>query len=103
MFHAYNYGANIEIEVSKGLQSLGRETRLQPRKDSNNEADANAGGNEGSAAGGDESQPRSPRGGGQTEGRQSVGGIQVEWLLDPNSSPKGLYSNGLTQLAMELD
>lgn len=61
VFHAYDYGANIEIEVSEGLQSLGRETRLRPHEDSDDEAD------EGRAAGGDESQPRSPRGGGQTE------------------------------------
>ncbi|KFY66249.1 hypothetical protein V496_02126 [Pseudogymnoascus sp. VKM F-4515 (FW-2607)] len=98
VFHAYDYGANIEIEVSEGLQSLGRETRLRPREDSDDEADADAGGDEESAAGCDESQPRSPRGGGQTEGRQSVGGAQVEWPLDPNSSPDGLYSDGLTQL-----
>ncbi|KFZ16906.1 hypothetical protein V502_04835 [Pseudogymnoascus sp. VKM F-4520 (FW-2644)] len=88
VFHAYDYGANIEIEVSE---------------DSDDEADADARADEGSAAGGDESQPRSPGGGGQTEGRQSVGGAQEEWPLDPNSSPDGLYSDGLTQLAMELD
>lgn len=28
---------------------------------------------------------------------------QDEWLLDPNSSPDGLYSDELTQLATELD
>jgi hypothetical protein len=28
VFHAYDYGANIEIEVSEGLQSLGRETLM---------------------------------------------------------------------------
>ncbi|OBT60450.1 hypothetical protein VE03_10101, partial [Pseudogymnoascus sp. 23342-1-I1] len=54
VFHPYNYGANIEIEVSEGLQSLERETRLRPREDSDDDADANAGDDEGSAAGGDE-------------------------------------------------
>ncbi|KFY65441.1 hypothetical protein V496_02565 [Pseudogymnoascus sp. VKM F-4515 (FW-2607)] len=84
------------------LTRRGRKTRLRPREDSDDEADADAGGDEGSAAEGDESQPRSPRGGGQSEGRQSVGGGQVEWPLDPNSSD-GRYSDGLTQLATELD
>ncbi|KAL5346597.1 hypothetical protein ACLOAV_008304 [Pseudogymnoascus australis] len=102
VFHAYDYGANIEIEVNEGLQSLGRGTRLRPREDTDDEADADAGDDEGSAAGGDESQPRSPREAGQTEGLQSVGGAQVEWPLYPNSSPDGLYSDGLTQLATEL-
>ncbi|OBT59884.1 hypothetical protein VE03_10773 [Pseudogymnoascus sp. 23342-1-I1] len=87
VFHAYDYGANIEIEVNEGLQSLGRGTRLRPREDTDDEADADAGDDEGSAAGGGESQPRSPREAGQTQGRQSVGGAQVEWPLYPNSSP----------------
>ncbi|KAL5351019.1 hypothetical protein ACLOAV_004593 [Pseudogymnoascus australis] len=108
VYHAYDYGANIEIEVSEGLQSLGRETRLRPRKDSDDEANADAGADEGSAVGGDESQLQSVRGvgqseGGQFEGRQSIGGAQEEWPLNPNSSPDGLYSDGLTQLATELD
>ncbi|KAL5348503.1 hypothetical protein ACLOAV_005919 [Pseudogymnoascus australis] len=54
VFHAYDYRANIEIEVSEGVQTLGRETRLRLRKDSDDEADDDAGGDEGSAAGGDE-------------------------------------------------
>ena len=36
-------------------------------------------------------------------GEQSEGGAQDGWPLDPNSSPDGLYSDGLTQLATELD
>ena len=106
VFHAYDYGANIEIEVCEGLQSLGRETRLRPREDSDDEADADSGHDQGSAAGGDESQPRSVGGGrqsegrqsveGQFEGRQSAGGAQYEWPLDANSSPDGVYSDGLT-------
>jgi hypothetical protein len=36
-------------------------------------------------------------------GRQSVGGAQNEWPLDPRSSPDGLYSEVLTQLTTELD
>lgn len=113
VFHAYDYGANIEIEVSEGVQTLGRETRLRPREDSDDEADDDAGGDERSAAGGDESQPRSVGGegqseggqseGGQTEGGRSVGGAQAEWPLEPKSTPNGLYSDGLTQLATELD
>ncbi|KFY84771.1 hypothetical protein V498_07790, partial [Pseudogymnoascus sp. VKM F-4517 (FW-2822)] len=113
VFYAYNYRANIEIEVSEGVQTLGQETRLRLREDSNDEADDNAGGDEGSATGGDESQPRSMRGegqseggqseGGQSEGGRSVGGTQAEWLLEPKSTPNGLYSDGLTQLATELD
>ncbi|KFY89830.1 hypothetical protein V500_05450 [Pseudogymnoascus sp. VKM F-4518 (FW-2643)] len=54
VFHAYDYGANIEIEVSEGLQTLGRETRLRLREGSDDKADANSGHNEGSAAGGNE-------------------------------------------------
>ena len=103
VFHAYDYGANIEIEVGEGLQSLGRETQLRPHEDSDDEADADAGGDEGSAAGGDVSQRQSLRGGGQSEGRRTVGGAQEGWPLDPNSFPDGLYSDGLTQLATELD
>ncbi|KFZ17969.1 hypothetical protein V502_04341 [Pseudogymnoascus sp. VKM F-4520 (FW-2644)] len=89
--------ANIEIEVSEGLQTLGRETRLRPREDFDDEADTDPGHDQRSAAAGGESQPQSVRG-----ERQSVGGAQEEWLLDPNSSD-GLYSDGLTQLATELD
>ena len=37
VFHAYDYGANIEIEVSEGLKTLGLETRLRPREDSDDE------------------------------------------------------------------
>ncbi|KFY65503.1 hypothetical protein V496_02533, partial [Pseudogymnoascus sp. VKM F-4515 (FW-2607)] len=96
VFYAYDYGANIEIEVSEGVQTLGRETRLRPCEDSDDEADDDAGGDEGSAAGGDESQPRSVRGegqseggqseGGQSEGGRSVGGTQAKWPLEPNIS-----------------
>ncbi|KFY66157.1 hypothetical protein V496_02149 [Pseudogymnoascus sp. VKM F-4515 (FW-2607)] len=58
VFHAYDYGANIEIEVSEGLQSLGQETRLRPREESDEKADADSGHHEKSAPEGDESQPR---------------------------------------------
>ncbi|KFY82868.1 hypothetical protein V498_08424 [Pseudogymnoascus sp. VKM F-4517 (FW-2822)] len=51
VFYAYDYRANIEIEVSEGVQTLGRETRLRLCKDSDDEADDDAGGDEGSAAG----------------------------------------------------
>ena len=33
-FHAHDYGADTEIEVSEGVQSLGREARLRPVGDS---------------------------------------------------------------------
>ncbi|KFY66178.1 hypothetical protein V496_02144 [Pseudogymnoascus sp. VKM F-4515 (FW-2607)] len=108
VFHAYDYGANIEIEVSEGVQRLGPETRLRPREDTDDEADADSEHDQRSAAGGDDSQPRSVRGegqseGGQSEGGRSVGGTQAEWPLEPKSTPDGLYSDGLTQLATELD
>ncbi|OBT70872.1 hypothetical protein VF21_10066 [Pseudogymnoascus sp. 05NY08] len=94
VFHAYGYGTNIEFEVSEGLQTIGRETRLRPREDSDDEADANSG----RATAGGQSQPQIVRG-----ERRSVGDAQEEWLLDPNSHPDGLYSDGLTQLATELN
>ncbi|KAH6714530.1 hypothetical protein BKA61DRAFT_723267 [Leptodontidium sp. MPI-SDFR-AT-0119] len=34
VFHPYDYGANIEIEVSEGVQSLDKEKRLRPVDDS---------------------------------------------------------------------
>jgi hypothetical protein len=36
-------GANIEIKVSEGLQTLRRGTRLRPREHSDDEADADSG------------------------------------------------------------
>ena len=38
--HTYDYGANVQIEVSEGLQTLGQETRLRPRENFNDQADA---------------------------------------------------------------
>lgn len=32
-FHAYDYGANIEMEVTEGVQNLPRETRIRPDDD----------------------------------------------------------------------
>lgn len=34
VFHAHDYGGNIKIKVSEGVQSLGREARLRPVEDS---------------------------------------------------------------------
>jgi hypothetical protein len=39
-FHAYDYGANIEIEVSNEVQTLSRETRLRPDEDSEDNSDS---------------------------------------------------------------
>src|SRR5277367_5127411 len=39
-FHAYDYGANIEIEVSNRVQALSRETRLRPDEDSDDDSES---------------------------------------------------------------
>lgn len=48
IFHASDYDVNIEIEVSKGLRTLGRETRLRSHEYLDDEADADSEHDEGS-------------------------------------------------------
>jgi hypothetical protein len=102
VFHAYDYGANIEIEVSDGVQSLHRETRLRPVDDSEGISDDDLDDDEGSGEGrSTQSQHRSADS--AEESAPSQPGTRNEWQLDPESSPDGLYSDGLKQLATELD
>ena len=102
VFHAYDYGQNIEIEVSEGVQSLQREKRLRPVDDSEDLSEDGSENEEGSEARQDR------RGQHNTEGSalehtSSQRRTHDEWLLDSESAIDGLYSEGLKQLATELD
>lgn len=83
-FHAYDYGANIEIKVNDILQTLPRETRLQR---------------------GDEESDSDSENDGQTDGSQLEASVETGGERDP---PEGvdyhnLYSEGLKQLRTEME
>jgi hypothetical protein len=104
-FHAYDYGANIEIEVNNRVQALSRETRLRPDEDSDDDSESGS-------DDGDRSPSADERGGHQTaEGGLDNGGLddsesqdpqdENDWVIDADP-PNGLYSDGLRQLLTEL-
>jgi len=93
-FHAYDYGANIQIKVSERLQSLEKEARLRPDDHADGSSD-----DSGSESESRES-VRSESTAFQTQQRED------DWPLDLDPSPNGpdsLYSDGLRQLLTELD
>lgn len=106
VFHAYDYGANIEMTVSERLQSLEKETRLRPddNVDGSSEADSDS---ESDTDEGDEE--RAVRGSRAQSDSTVVFPTQRredDWPLDLDPSPNGhnsLYSEGLRQLLTELD
>jgi len=100
VFHAYDYGANIEIEVSDRVQSLRKEKRLRPVDDSEDISDDDLDDAEGLRER-QGSQSQHPRGD-ATEGALPQHHTDHEWQLDPESAPD-LYSDGLKQLATELE
>ncbi|KFZ19813.1 hypothetical protein V502_03459, partial [Pseudogymnoascus sp. VKM F-4520 (FW-2644)] len=109
-FHAYDYGANIEIKVSKRLASLEKETRLRTdddaAADSGDDSDSGAsceGDDEGLGRGADEGLAR--RADATTHGGHR-GLDRGDWRLDSDDSPDAadsLYSDGLRDLMTELD
>ncbi|KAL5331188.1 hypothetical protein ACEPPN_000717 [Leptodophora sp. 'Broadleaf-Isolate-01'] len=100
VFYAYDYGANIKIEVSEGVQSLDKEKRLRPVDDSEDISEDDLSDDEWS---GERQGSRSQhsRTDSVVESASHQAHIQNEWQL--GSSPGGLYSDGLKQLATVLD
>ena len=101
VFHAYDYGANIEIEVSDGVQSLQKEMRLRPVEDSEDTSDDDLEDDQGSGER-QGNRRQAARADATADGASAQPGIHCEWQLDPELSPD-LYSDGLRQLATELD
>jgi hypothetical protein len=100
-FHAYDYGANIEITVSDRLQSLEKEVRLRPdddpAEDSDDESDSDSESGSMHPAREDDAGPPAS----QTQPHAAD-----DWPLDLDSSPNApdsLYSDGLRELSTELD
>jgi len=89
VFHAHDYGGNIEIEISEGVQSLEREARLRPVEDSDAGSDDDL-----SDGDGDEGRSRSAT---------APDDPFQQWPLNLSSTQDNLYSDGLKELATELD
>ena len=114
VFHAYDYGANIKIEVSNRVQALSRETRLRPDKDSDDDSESGSNDedsdddSESGSDDGDRGPSADERGGHRTaEGGLDDGELQDpqdenDWVIDADPL-NGLYSYGLQQLLTELD
>jgi hypothetical protein len=101
VFHAYDYGANIEITVSEPLQLLEKEKRLRPDDDPADDSDDDS--DSGSESG--SMRPVSGEHLGSSAARPQTHAAD-DWPLDLDSSPTGsdsLYSNGLRELSTELD
>jgi hypothetical protein len=113
-FHVYyDYGANIEIQVTEGLQSLTRETRLRPDDESSSgsdEEDENEDGNEedenDSAHEKDKNESANGEGGGEGNQGGSDGGRESD---ESEGEPNGeraeedtLYTTALRKLLREL-
>jgi hypothetical protein len=107
VFHAYDYGANIQIKVSERLQSLERETRLRPDDHADDSSD-------------DSSRDHSDDSGSESESSEARRRSRIpsdsparhrepdddHWSLEFDPSPHGsdsLYSDGLRHLLTELD
>ena len=86
-FHAYDYGANIEIEVNEQLQSLPKETRLRV-DDDNSDSDSESYSNDVEDGAPIGSMPS------QKPSRTDV---------DGEIDHQALYTNGLNQLRTELE
>jgi hypothetical protein len=98
-FHAYDYGANIQIKVSERLQSLEKETRLRPDDHTDDSSD-DSGSESDSSGAPSRSSVRSESIVFQTQRHED------DWPLDLDPTPNGpdsLYSDGLRQLLTELD
>lgn len=86
VFHAYDYGANIPIEVNTRVESLEKETRLRP--DNDDESDS---GSSSSEAEEESNTLRHEQG-------------EFDWPLNPGIDHMDhLYSDGLRTLMTELD
>jgi hypothetical protein len=106
-FHAHDYGANIKIEVSVGVELLEPETRVRPDEegDSNVEADGEADG-EADADADCDADPLCVEDVDDWSGSRpppsTMTGTQDDWPLHL-SSMDDLYSDGLRQLAAALE
>lgn len=105
-FHAYDYGADIEIEVTEGLRSLPKETRLRPTDEEDEQSE------EEDSSEYDESEDKASKGGG---GEEDEG---TGHTTQPDDSPgrftassststreidyEALYAGRLRQLRTEL-
>lgn len=88
-FHAYDHGANIQIEVGQPLEHLPRETRLRTDEDES-DSESSDDGDDGSAPGGGSGTADEDGGSGdETTGR--------------DDGPQALYGDGLEKLREELE
>lgn len=97
-FHAYDHGANIEIEVHDGLRSLPRETRLRTDED----ASDSDGSSDGESDAEEAPQPTGER---QTSsGREDTAELGSPAATEQLAAEHGaLYTGGLEQLRGELE
>ena len=132
-FHAYDYGANIEIDVTEQIQSLEREARMRPDEDEDeggeeddeddegemddSEEEHNYHDNVGSFGSGPTRSVRTESPNLFLQGQASVGGsggnqsapfnsIPDRQISTPSSQPEAqeaLYSPGLRELRAELE
>lgn len=105
VFHAYDYGANIPIEVGEHLQSLQKEKRMRPDDHEDNSSDDDSISETESNVSEDRRQSQSTNTSAESIGFQTQQ-VDDDWLLDPESSANGtdgLYSDGLKQLRAELE
>jgi len=100
VFHAYDYGGNIEIEVSDEIEVLEREARLRPVEDSDGESDADSGAVDDLGLV-DDREYGGTHGTGQ--GPTTARGTQHDWPLNLSSKQDDLYSEGLKKLETALD
>jgi hypothetical protein len=106
-FHAHDYGGNIKIEVSAGVEMLEPETRVRP--DEEGDSDGEADGEADAGADGDADGDADPLfvedvddGSGSRPPPPSTMPTQDDWPLHL-SSTDDLYSDGLRQLAAALE
>jgi hypothetical protein len=88
-FHAYDYGANIEIEVSEQLRSLPKETRLRADDEASESSDEDADMEDSTQTGPTSSQ--------RLEREESEADVNVD------ADYQALYLGGLRQLRTELE
>lgn len=107
-FHAYDYGANIEIQVNDHIRSMPKEVTLRPMEESSDEDDVESD----DEAPNDVSTPHSGREGSRLSSRadlqrEEVTGEEEAGREDDRHSqgtiPPGLYPVGLAQLQSELE